>query len=56
MKGDRPVDSPKSDDSSSFADYTLNGAHFDITRATYNLFALPDFREKKTKKRGKNHE
>ena len=58
MKGDHPVDFPKSDDSSNSADYafTLDGAYFDVTRETCNLFALPDFTKKKTKKRGKSHE
>ena len=48
MKGDRPIDFSKSDDS------TLDGAYFDVSRETCNLFALPDLSHKKTNKRGKN--
>ena len=54
MNGDRPIDLPKSDDSSNSADsiLTLDGAYFDVTRATYNLFAFPDLRATKKRKEG----
>ena len=45
MKGDRPVDVSKSDDS------TLDGAYFDVSRETCNLFALPDLRATKEKRK-----